>query len=305
MKLGRNTSCGLLLAFSIAFWWSPIASTLQLAWTNEAFTHILLIVPLSFALAQFASERPRKKSDSPTLDSENVSPVFGPGGLGGLFLLAATFGFACFVRWDMAIAPDVQLSLSMITLVVWWIAIIGFCFGFARAWALAFPLLFLLWIVPFPDFLFAWIVPALQNGSALAARWMFQFAHVPVTQNGVLLSVPGLDIEVARECSSIRSSLLLIIVTMFLAQLFLKSPWTKWLLVLLALPLSVAKNGLRIFVITELALQVDPGFLDGKLHHHGGIVFLTIALAVVGALLWVLMRWESVASSQLSALRSP
>jgi hypothetical protein len=30
-------------------------------------------------------------------------------------------------------------------------------------------------------------------------------ARVPVSQNGILLSIPGLTIEVARQCSSIRS----------------------------------------------------------------------------------------------------
>jgi exosortase/archaeosortase family protein len=56
----------------------------------------------------------------------------------------------------------------------------------------------------------------------------------------------------------------------------------------LAIPLSVAKNGLRIFTIVMLATRVDPGFLNGRLHRHGGVVFLTIALAVIFFLLWLL-----------------
>jgi hypothetical protein len=43
----------------------------------------------------------------------------------------------------------------------------------------------------------------------------------------------------------------------------------------------VAKNDLRILVNAELGTRVDPGFLDRNLHHHGGIVFLGIAVAVV------------------------
>jgi len=45
------------------------------------------------------------------------------------------------------------------------------------------------------------------------------------------------------------------------------------LLIAAAIPLSVAKNGLRIFTIAELGTRVDPGFLGGKLHHDGGIIF--------------------------------
>jgi hypothetical protein len=54
----------------------------------------------------------------------------------------------------------------------------------------------------------------------------------------------------------------------------------------------VAKNGLRIFVIAELGTHVDRGYFDGNLHHHGGIVFLGITVAVVVALIWFLHRWE-------------
>jgi len=121
---------------------------------------------------------------------------------------------------------------------------------------------------------------------------MFRAAGVPATQNGILLFIPGLALEVARECSSIRSSLMLIITTMVLVHLFLRSWWRKLLLVMIAIPLSVLKNALRIFTIAELATRVDPGFLDGKLHHHGGIIFFAIAVVLMVALLWILHRTE-------------
>jgi exosortase/archaeosortase family protein len=94
-----------------------------------------------------------------------------------------------------------------------------------------------------------------------------------------MLSIPGLDIEVARECSSIRSSLMLVVTTMILAHLFLRSWWRKALLVGAAIPLSVAKNGLRIVTIAELGTRIDPGFLSGKLHHNGGILFFGLSVS--------------------------
>ena len=113
-----------------------------------------------------------------------------------------------------------------------------------------------------------------------------------MTQDGIMLSIPGLDIEVAHECSSIRSSLMLIVTTLVLAHLFLRSWWRKVLLVAAAIPLSVAKNGLRIFTIGELGTRVDPGFLNGKLHHNGGVVFLAISVVAVVMLLWILRQTE-------------
>jgi exosortase/archaeosortase family protein len=83
-----------------------------------------------------------------------------------------------------------------------------------------------------------------------------------------------------------------VITTLVLAHLLLGSWWRKSLLVAAAIPLSFVKNGIRIFVISELGTRVDPSFFDGRLHRHGGIVFLTIALGAVVALLWVLRRTE-------------
>jgi exosortase len=155
-----------------------------------------------------------------------------------------------------------------------------------------FPLCFLFLMVPIPASSLRWIVEFLQQQSALAARLMFRAVGVPVTQDGIMLSIPGLDIEVARECSSIRSSLMLIVTTMVLAHLFLRSWWRKALLIAAAIPLSVAKNGLRIFTIAELGTRIDPGLLNGKLHHNGGILFFGLSVLAVGAVLWVLRRTE-------------
>jgi exosortase/archaeosortase family protein len=107
-----------------------------------------------------------------------------------------------------------------------------------------------------------------------------------------MVSIPGLDIEVAQECSSIRSSLLLVVTTMVFAHLFLRSWWRKALLIAVAIPLSVAKNGLRIFTIAELGTRVDPSFLTGRLHHQGGIVFFGVSVMAMGAVLWALRSTE-------------
>jgi exosortase/archaeosortase family protein len=61
---------------------------------------------------------------------------------------------------------------------------------------------------------------------------------------------------------------------------------------LVAIPLSIVKNGVRIFTIAMLGTRVDAGFLHGNLHHHGGIVFFSMALLALLLLLWLLNRSE-------------
>ncbi len=273
-----------LCAVSILFWWHPLVTSLNLALANDAYTHILLILPLSAALIYMDS----KYGDSKAL---RIDPQSSPRLGSALLALALLMG--CSARWGIGAAPgDIRLSLGMFALAIWWIASVVLCFGATTFQRFLFPLCFLFLIVPIPEFALNWIVEFLQQQSAIAARMMFRAVGVPVTQNGIMLSVPGLDIEVAHECSSIRSSLMLLVTALVLAHLFLRSRWRQVLLVAAVIPLSVAKNGLRIFTIVELGTRVDPGFLTGKLHHHGGILFFGLSVVAVGVLLWVLHRTE-------------
>ncbi len=273
-----------LCAVSIVFWGHSLVITLGLALADDAYTHILLILPLSAALIYLDS----KYMDSKAL---RIDPQSSPRLGAALLVLAVLIGG--YARWGMgATAADVRLSLGTLALVTWWIASVILCFGVRTFYLFLFPLCFLFWMVPVPEFVLSRIVEFLQQQSALAARIMFQAIGVPVTRDGIMLSIPNLDIEVARECSSIRSSLMLVVTTMVLAHLFLRSWWRKALLIAAAIPLSVAKNGLRIVTIAELGTRVDPGFLTGKLHHHGGIIFFGISVVAVVAVLWILRRSE-------------
>jgi exosortase/archaeosortase family protein len=85
---------------------------------------------------------------------------------------------------------------------------------------------------------------------------------------------------------------MLIVTTMVLAQLLLRSRWRRALVIAAAIPISIAKNGLRIFAIAMLATRVDPRYLTGRLHRQGGIIFLLIALLTIFLLLWVMRLGE-------------
>jgi exosortase len=279
-KLAKHQAgFALLLAASLFVGWRPLFETFALSLHNDEYTYILLILPISAALI-FIDWRPLQK-----IVSSNAR-------IGSILLATAGLVGCSIVGWSALLPPDERLSIWMIALVLWWIASFVFCFGFRASRLVLFPLCLLFGLVPFPQLLFNAIVSALQQSSAWAAYVLFAAFGVPVSQNGTLLTIPGLTLKVAQECSSIRSSSMLLITTIVLAQLLLRSPWRKGLLISLSIPLSVAKNALRIFTIAMLGTRVDPGYLTGKFHHQGGIVFYAIALMCIIALLWILRRSE-------------
>ncbi len=142
-------------------------------------------------------------------------------------------------------------------------------------------------MVPLPDVVLDRAIYALQEGSTEIAYLIFQAVGTPVLRHGFLLSLPGVAIEVAKECSSIRSSIALFITCLLAAHLYLRTGWKMLLLVLLSFPLSLIKNGIRIATLTLLSIYVDPGFLTGRLHHEGGFVFFLLAMLI----LWPVFSW--------------
>ena len=265
-----------LLVVSVVVGWQPLLRTFALALHADEYTHLLLIVPISLSL--IFTERTRLKSAL----ERGV-------GLGATLLFIAVLT-ASYSRWMTH--DDVQLSIGMLAIVLWWIGSFVFCFGARAARLFLFPLCFLFWMVPVPAPVLNKIIAFWQQGSALSASMLFSVFGIPVTQDGIIISIPGLTLEVAQECSSVRSSLMLIVTSMVLAHLFLRSFWRKTAVVVAAIPLSIAKNGLRIFTIAMLGTRVGPGYLHGDLHRHGGIVFFLTALLVVLLLLWLLNRGE-------------
>lgn len=281
-RLSPSRTFALLCAVSLVIGWHPLLSAFALALRSDEYTHLLLIVPISASL--ILSERAVLKA------------AFEPAvGLGST-LLAIAILIATYSRWMVGLGSDIQLSVGILAVVIWWIGSFVFCFGSRIARQFLFPLCFLFWLVPVPTFVLNKIVAIWQQGSATSASLLFSALGIPVTQDGIMLSIPGLSLEVAHECSSLRSSLMLVVTSMVLAHLFLRSFWRKAAVVLVAIPLSIFKNGIRIFTISMLGTRVDPGFLHGNLHRHGGVLFFLLALFAVLLLLWLLSRGETQSS---------
>lgn len=269
-----------LWTVSVLVAWRPLVDTFALAWRNDDYTHILLILPVSILLVFLE----RRSLGSRIAFDFRISPA----------LLIAAAGIAAGARFGASSLPaDVQLTIEMLALVLSWIGISVLCLGSRAARAVLFPLLFLIGLVPLPQVALDGIIMLLQWGSAWSAHALFALCAIPVAQAGVTLRIPDLTIQIAQDCSSIRSSSMLLVTTMVLAQVLLRSPWRKSLVIALAIPLSVAKNGLRIFTIAMLGTRVDPAYLNGRFHRQGGILFFIVALMAIFAALLICQRGEN------------
>lgn len=272
------TTTAILALVSVIIGWRPLLLTSELALRDERYTHVLLILP--FVAMLIYLDRQLLNGSSSLQFSWVWFTVY-------LALIATV------VNARVSSDSDVELSSAMLALVLSWIVIFLLSYGISATRRFAFPLFLLLGLVPLPLGVLDHLVKWLQGASADAAVALFSVAGVPAMQNGVILTVPGLTIEVAKECSSIRSSSMLLLTSMILAQIMLKSPWRKAMVVAIAVPVSVAKNGLRIFTIVILGTRVSPIFITGSFHHQGGIIFFAIALIMILLLIAALRRRET------------
>ena len=193
-------------------------------------------------------------------------------------------GILCYML-GLELRPDLSLhdfmALTALGIVTVWVGGFVTFFGLPAARIALFPLSFLIFIIPLPEALLFRIITALQYVSAEVVSLLFQLCPFPFTREGLYFTLPGLHIEVARECSSIRSSLALCIACMLANHLLLHRWWSKTAVLLLVFPLAVFKNGVRIVTLSLLTLYVDKDFMASDLHSKGGVVFFGLALAML------------------------
>jgi exosortase len=201
----------------------------------------------------------------------------------GIPLLTAGVALEALARMRSPHTQD--LSAAICGIVILWAGGFLLLFGPKAFWIARFPLALLFLAIPIPSPALDQVTLALQDSSAYMSSILFRALGVPILRQGVIFSLPGFDIEIAPQCSGIRSSMALVIASGLAAYLFLRTAARRLLLVSVTVPLVIFKNAVRIVTLSTLALYVNQGFLHGNLHHYGGLFFSLLDLAVVIPLL--------------------
>ncbi len=249
----------------------------------ELHSHILL-VPLIVAYLLYirSGELPKRYRSSPV-------PAAVAFACGTLALVAATRPA---FRPPVISAND-HLALVTLSFVCCLVAA-GFAILGSR-WmrAAAFPVFFLLFLVPLPDAVAEMLETASKLGSAEVTDLFFTITGTPSLRNGTVFRLPGISIEVAQECSGIRSSFVLLITSLLASNLFLRTAWRRTVLVLFVLPLGLLRNGFRILVISLLCVHIGPEMIHSIIHRRGGPLFFLLSMIPLFLLLWWLRSQEN------------
>jgi len=275
----RNILFLLFSAVMVVLFFGPLRELVRLSFKSELYSHIILV---PFISGYFLYGR--RKS---LLSEVRASVALGTA--------IAVFGIILyFIGMDQGekLGPNDCLSLLIFSGVTSWIGGFILFYGTGSFKAAAFPLLFLFFLTPIPTALIEIFILVLQVASTEVTHLFFKVTGVPVLREGFTFHLPGLSIEVAKQCSGIRSSIALVITSIIAGQLFLRSNWKRLALILSIFPITVFKNGLRIVSLSLLGAYVDPRILGSELHKSGGIPFFFVALLLLAPVLWYLVKSE-------------
>ena len=275
-----------LHAFFLVFWlasaavfWAPLRQLLALSWNDEEYTHLLVMPCIAAGLIWWARDRVFRAA----------APQVGIGA--PLALFAGVSGWLLFRILSPSHA-DYALSAAILSAVLTWAAGFLLCYGASALRSARFALSLLVLTIPIPPVLMAKIVVLLQTWSSDLVYFLFNLTGTPFFRHGFIFDLPGIGIEVAKECSSIHSFWALLITALLVGHFALRSLAAKVCLSIFVTPIAVFTNAVRIVMIWFLATHVDIGFMYGNLHRNGGILFSLISLSLLMSLLWILRKLD-------------
>ncbi len=216
------------------------------------------------------------------------------------------------VKWGTAILVAAILTRALGSVaaelftqrVAIWVAAVGlvvFRYGWVqvRRWWL--PVVLLPLAIPLPDILTNFLATPLQRRASIMATSLIKWRHIPVRLEGNVINIPNATLFVAEACSGLRSLTALLSLGVLIGGIYLRSVPSRILLLLLAIPVAVVVNAIRIFMTAFLVYFVDPSMAAGAMHRDEGWAMFMIAFVILGALAAVIRLGAGLLSSSRAA----
>ena len=257
------------LLFLVLFW-QPIVTLGRDWWSDPEAGHGLLLGPLALFLAWRRGKVPGGRAQ----------PLLGLAVLLGAVLLRYASGLAAELftmrlsLWAAAAALAIFLA-GWRQLAHWWL-----------------PALLLLLSIPLPAVLLGTLAFPLQLKASQLGAAMLEWRHVPVVLAGNIIHLPGRSLFVTEACSGLRSLTALLALGLLIGGLWLRTGWSRVFLVVIAIPVAMLLNGIRVFLTGFLVYFVNPSLGDGVMHYTEGWGMFVVAFLILGGIAWTLTRIE-------------
>lgn len=266
------------LTFAILFA-QPFMTLAHDWWTSPEAGHGLLLFPVALWSAWKTGIRAEARGDH---------------ALGVILLLVAVLA-----RCAAGLAAEVFTMRA--SMVLGAAGVVTYYAGFRQVlrWWLSFVLITL--SIPLPELVTQTLALPLQFKASQLGASLLELRNVPVRLTGNVIRLPGHELFVTEACSGLRSLTALLSLAVLLGSLTLRSVPGRLLLVLIAVPVAVVVNGVRVFLTGFLVYFVDPALGQGFMHSTEGWLLFIVSFAALAVVSWmaafgegaVTRAWES------------
>jgi exosortase len=239
-------------------------------WNDPEAGHGLLLAPLAVWLAWRRGLAP-DRAPSPILGSTLLLSAVVLRYLGGMAAELFTMRFSIV----LALAGAVVFAWGLGQLRRWWL-----------------PAALLALSVPLPTLVTNALALPLQFKASSMGAALLEWRHVPVRLAGNVINIPGRQLFVTEACSGLRSLTALLSLGVLIGGLWLRTVPTRILLILLAIPVAIAVNAVRVFLTGFLVFFVDPKLGEGFMHLTEGWLLFVVAFTILGGVAWIASSLE-------------
>jgi exosortase len=141
--------------------------------------------------------------------------------------------------------------------------------------------------IPLPEIVTQALALPLQFRASKMGAALLRLRHVPVLLTGNVIRLPGHELFVTEACSGLRSLTALLSVGVLMSAMVLRTIAGRVTLVLLAIPIAIVVNGIRVFLTGFLVYFVSPEFGDGFMHLTEGWLLFLVSLGILGVFAWI------------------
>ena len=249
-----------VLAFGLLYW-QTIYGMVMDWYHDENYSHGFLIPLISGYLLW------QRKEEIKSIESKPINTG----------LLVVLTGLAVYLVGNVS-GESFSMRASMLIVLA---GAIIFSFGMRFFNAISFPYFYLIFMIPLPYILYDSVAFPLK---LIVSKYSVEFLSmigIPVLREGNVIHLVTTTLEVADACSGIRSIMSLLALSTALAY-FTQRGWIKkTALILLAIPIAIFANSIRVIGTGILASKIGAKAAEGFFHEFAGLVIFGVAMAML------------------------
>lgn len=247
-------------------------------WQKDAATsHGWFILPLSVWFAVLASRRSSFRWNVHEEDSLQDCIA------GSIRILVG-----CFIHYGCLITHTGFFDLLALLLIVSGITIM--LIGKEKYRPFSFPLFFLMFASPWPSLVIDRLAIAMQQAASWSGATLLDMMGIDVYREGYRIMMPGFVMEVGAACSGLRQITAIFALSLAMGYLTRQSRSKMILLALLAVPIAIGANVIRILMTGLILLFFGQKWAEGVYHSLEGMAIYAIAALLLWFVFWLIEK---------------